>query len=69
MLFIRYAYLSATSFKLKPNTLLYMSPRGLISILLFLQIGEVHEIPDGVQGRFASGTRQVHHLRLGIRRG
>lgn len=44
MLFIRYAYLSATSFKLKPNTLLYMSPRGLISILLFLQIGEVHEI-------------------------
>lgn len=44
MLAIRYFYLSATTLKLKPNTLLYMSPRGLISILLFLQISEVQVV-------------------------
>ena len=38
MFLIRYLYFFLTSFKLKPTVLLYMSPRGLISILLFLQI-------------------------------
>ena len=44
MLVIRYVYLSVSTFKFKPSTLLYLSPRGLISILLFLQINEVHII-------------------------
>ena len=44
MLVIRYVYLSVSTFKFKPSTLLYLSPRGLISILLFLQISEVHII-------------------------
>jgi NhaP-type Na+/H+ or K+/H+ antiporter len=38
---IRYAYFTATSFRLKPSPLVFISPRGLISILLFLQIKEV----------------------------
>ena len=41
MLLIRYVYFIATTFKIKPSPLVYMSPRGLISILLFLQIKEV----------------------------
>lgn len=41
MLLIRYVYFTATTFKIKPSPLVYMSPRGLISILLFLQIKEV----------------------------
>jgi hypothetical protein len=41
MLILRYVYLSVTSFKLKPSSLVYMSPRGLISILLFIQLKDV----------------------------
>ena len=41
MLLIRYLYFIATTFKIKPSPIVYMSPRGLISILLFLQIKEV----------------------------
>ena len=41
MLLIRYLYFISTTFKIKPSPLVYMSPRGLISILLFLQIKEV----------------------------
>ncbi|MGI9540539.1 MAG: cation:proton antiporter [Flavobacteriaceae bacterium] len=41
MLIIRYVYLSATTLKIKPSALVYMSPRGLISILLFIQLKEV----------------------------
>ena len=41
MLLIRYVYFIATTFKIKPSPHVYMSPRGLISILLFLQIKEV----------------------------
>lgn len=41
MLLIRYLYFIVTTFKIKPSPLVYMSPRGLISILLFLQIKEV----------------------------
>ena len=41
MLLIRYLYFIATTFKIKPSPLVYLSPRGLISILLFLQIKEV----------------------------
>ena len=41
MFLIRYLYFIATTFKIKPSPLVYMSPRGLISILLFLQIKEV----------------------------
>ena len=42
MLLIRYMYFIVTTFKIKPSPLVYMSPRGLISILLFLQIKEVN---------------------------
>lgn len=42
MLVIRYVYLSATTLKIKPSALVYMSPRGLISILLFIQLKEVY---------------------------
>ncbi len=41
MLVIRYVYLSATTLKIKPSALVYLSPRGLISILLFIQLKEV----------------------------
>lgn len=41
ILIIRYVYLSATTLKIKPSALVYMSPRGLISILLFIQLKEV----------------------------
>jgi Kef-type K+ transport system membrane component KefB len=50
MFLIRYLYFVLTSFKIKPSVLLYMSPRGLISILLFLQIKdlEIIEIENSV---------------------
>jgi len=41
MLVLRYVYFTATTFKVTPSTLVYMSPRGLISILLFIQLKEV----------------------------
>ena len=41
MFILRYIYFIATNFKLKPSPIVYMSPRGLISILLFLQLKEV----------------------------
>ncbi len=41
MLVIRYFYFTVTTFKVKPSPLVYMSPRGLISILLFLQIKDI----------------------------
>ena len=41
MLLLRYIYFTATTFKIKPSSLVYMSPRGLISILLFIQLREV----------------------------
>ncbi|MEO2099852.1 MAG: cation:proton antiporter [Flavobacteriaceae bacterium] len=44
MLVIRYVYFTATSFSIKPSPLVYMSPRGLISILLFIQLKEVSYI-------------------------
>lgn len=44
MFLIRYLYFFLTSFKIKPTVLLFMSPRGLISILLFLQIKDLEII-------------------------
>ncbi len=44
MLLIRYLYLSVSNLSFKPIGLLYLSPRGLISILLFLQIKELNFI-------------------------
>ena len=44
MLLIRYLYLSVSNLSFKPVGLLYLSPRGLISILLFLQIKELNFI-------------------------
>ncbi|MBL6669121.1 MAG: cation:proton antiporter [Flavobacteriaceae bacterium] len=41
MLFLRHLYFMIGSFKLNTAPLLYMAPRGLISILLFLQIDEI----------------------------
>ena len=41
MFIIRYLYLGLTTFKLNPSPLLFMGPRGLISILLFLQIKDL----------------------------
>jgi len=41
MLLLRYLYFTVTTFKVKSSTLVYMSPRGLISILLFIQLKEV----------------------------
>ena len=41
MLVLRYVYFTATTLKIKPNSIVYMSPRGLISILLFIQLKEV----------------------------
>jgi Kef-type K+ transport system membrane component KefB len=41
MFVVRYLYLALTTFKINPSPLLYMSPRGLISILLFLQIKDI----------------------------
>ncbi len=44
MLLIRYLYLSVSNLSFKPIGLLYLTPRGLISILLFLQIKELNFI-------------------------
>ena len=41
MLGLRYGYFILTTFKITPSPLVFISPRGLISILLFLQIAEV----------------------------
>ena len=41
MLFLRHLYFMIGSFKLNTAPLVYMAPRGLISILLFLQIYEI----------------------------
>ena len=41
MFFIRYMYITFTTLKIKPSPLVYMSPRGLISILLFIQLKDV----------------------------
>jgi len=41
MLIIRYAYFTIIRLKIKPNSLTYISPRGLISILLFIQLKDV----------------------------
>lgn len=41
MFLIRYMYITITSLKIKPSPLVYMSPRGLISILLFIQLKDV----------------------------
>ena len=38
---LRYLYFMVSTLKIKPTPLSYISPRGLISILLFLQIAEV----------------------------
>ena len=38
---LRYLYFTATTFRIAPSRLVFISPRGLISILLFLQIGEI----------------------------
>lgn len=41
MMLLRYLYFTVTTFKVKPSSLVYISPRGLISILLFIQLKEV----------------------------
>lgn len=41
MFAIRYAYFTIGSLKIMPGPLVYMSPRGLISILLFIQLKDV----------------------------
>ena len=41
MMLLRYLYFTVITFKVKPSSLVYMSPRGLISILLFIQLKEV----------------------------
>ena len=41
MMLLRYLYFTVTTIKVKPSSLVYMSPRGLISILLFIQLKEV----------------------------
>jgi NhaP-type Na+/H+ or K+/H+ antiporter len=41
MLIIRYAYFTIIRLKIKSNSLTYISPRGLISILLFIQLKDV----------------------------
>ena len=46
MLGLRYAYFIVTTLKISPSALVFISPRGLISILLFLQISEVGFLKD-----------------------
>ena len=41
MLVVRYLYFTISTVRFKPSPLVYMSPRGLISILLFIQLKEV----------------------------
>lgn len=40
MFLIRYGYFAVSEFKIPPSTKVYLSPRGLISILLFFQLRE-----------------------------
>ena len=47
MLGLRYGYFILTTFKITPSPLVFISPRGLISILLFLQIAEVGFLKEG----------------------
>ena len=41
IMILRYLYFTVTTLKFKPSSLVYMSPRWLISILLFIQLKEV----------------------------
>ena len=41
MFLVRYMYVTITSLHIKPSPIVYMSPRGLISILLFIQLKDV----------------------------
>ena len=41
MFLFRYLYFTVTTLKIKPSPIVYMSPRGLISILLFIQLKEI----------------------------
>ena len=41
MFLVRYMYITINSLKIKPSPIVYMSPRGLISILLFIQLKDV----------------------------
>ena len=41
IMILRYLYFTVTTLKFKPSSLVYMSPIGLISILLFIQLKEV----------------------------
>jgi len=41
IMILRYLYFTVTTLKFKPSSLVYMSPRGFISILLFIQLKEV----------------------------
>ena len=43
---LRYVYFTVTTFKLSPSPLVFISPRGLISILLFLQIAEINFVEN-----------------------
>lgn len=45
MLGVRYAYFGITQWQLQPSTRVFLSPRGLISILLFFQLQE-NQIPE-----------------------
>ena len=45
MLGVRYAYFGITQWQLQPSTRVFLSPRGLISILLFFQLQE-SKIPE-----------------------
>ena len=45
MLGVRYAYFGITQWQLQPSTRVFLSPRGLISILLFFQLKE-NQIPE-----------------------
>ena len=45
MLGVRYAYFGITQWQLQPSTRVFLSPRGLISILLFFQLQE-SQIPE-----------------------
>ena len=43
---LRYLYFMLTQIKISPGALAYMAPRGLISILLFLQIKDLEFLKD-----------------------
>ena len=50
MLGVRYAYFGITQWQLQPSTRVFLSPRGLISILLFFQLQEsqIHELQNQI---------------------